>query len=98
MVNDEPSVFESLRSSYTSVMCVYHFFSFRCLIMAMPHNNSAISLVASFLFLVTITKTCLVKYTENFITKINEKFQIKNSDIFHIFVVNIDCGYSTRRF
>ena len=40
-----------------------------------------------------ITKTCLFKYTENFTTK-NEKFQIKNSDIFHISAQNIDCGYS----
>ena len=24
----------------------------------------------------------------------NENFQIKNSDIFHIFAPNIDCGYS----
>ena len=24
----------------------------------------------------------------------NENFQIKNSDIFHIFAQNIDCGYS----
>ena len=28
----------------------------------------------------------------------NEKFQIKNSDIFHISAQNIDCGYPTRRF
>ena len=40
-----------------------------------------------------ITKTRLFKYTENFPTK-NENFQIKNSDIFHIFAQNIDCGYS----
>ena len=31
-----------------------------------------------------ITKTSLFKYTENFTTKKNENFQIKNSDIFHI--------------
>ena len=42
-----------------------------------------------------IKKTCLFKYTENFITKKkNEHFQIKNSDIFHISPQNIDCGYS----
>ena len=43
-----------------------------------------------------ITKTCLFKYTENFITKKkkNENFQIKNSDIFHISAQNIDCWYS----
>ena len=40
-----------------------------------------------------ITKTCLLKYTENFPTK-NENFQIKISDIFHISAQNIDCGYS----
>ena len=40
-----------------------------------------------------ITKTCLFTYTENFATK-NENFQIKNSDIFHIFAQTIDCGYS----
>ena len=26
--------------------------------------------------------------------KMNENFQIKNSDIFHIFAQNIHCGYS----
>ena len=31
---------------------------------------------------------------ENFTTKHGEKFQIKNSDIFHISAQNIDCGYS----
>ena len=40
-----------------------------------------------------ITKACLFKYTENFTPK-NENFQIKNSNIFHIFAQNIDCGYS----
>ena len=39
-----------------------------------------------------ITKTRLFKYFENFTTKIG-KFQIKNSDIFHISAQNIDCGY-----
>ena len=43
---------------------------------------------------VCITKTRLFKYTENFTTKKNEIFQTKNSDIFHISVQNIDCGYS----
>ena len=42
----------------------------------------------------TIMETRLSKYTENFTTKKNEKFQIKNSDIFHISAQNIDCGYS----
>ena len=42
-----------------------------------------------------ITKTRLFKYTKNFTTK-NGKFQIKNSDIFHISAQNIDCGYSVR--
>ena len=41
----------------------------------------------------TITKTRLFKYIENFTTK-NENFQMKHSDIFHIFAQNIDCGYS----
>ena len=41
-----------------------------------------------------ITKTRLFKYIENFTTKKNESFQIKNSDIFHISAQNIDCGYS----
>ena len=40
-----------------------------------------------------ITKTCLFKYTESFSTK-KWKFQIKNSDIFHISIQNVDCGYS----
>ena len=45
--------------------------------------------------LVGITKTCLFKYTrtENFSTK-KLKFSDKNSDIFHISVQNIGCGYS----
>ena len=42
---------------------------------------------------VYITKTYLFKYTEILPPK-NEKFQIKNSDIFHISAQNIDCGYS----
>ena len=41
-----------------------------------------------------ITKTCLLKYTENFTTKKKENVQIKKSDIFHISAQNIDCGYS----
>ena len=42
----------------------------------------------------SITKTCLVKYIDNFTTKKPESFHIKNSDIFHISAQNIDCGYS----
>ena len=42
----------------------------------------------------TITKTWLFKYTETFTTKKKENFQIKNSDILHVSVYNIDCGYS----
>ena len=50
-------------------------------------------------FPISITKTRLFKYTENFATKKkkkkkNEKFQIKIPDIFHICAQNIDCGYS----
>ena len=41
-----------------------------------------------------ITKTRLFKYTENFFHQKIEKFQMKNSDIFHISAQNIDCGYS----
>ena len=41
-----------------------------------------------------ITKTRLFKYTENFTTKKMAIFQIKNSDICHIYAQNIDCGYS----
>ena len=37
-------------------------------------------------------KTSLFKYTENFTTK-KWKFSDKNSDIFHIYAQNIDCGY-----
>ena len=40
-----------------------------------------------------ITKTRLFKYIENFTTK-KWKFSDNNSDIFHISVQNIDCGYS----
>ena len=43
-------------------------------------------------------KTCLLKYTENFTAKKRKfsdkfRFQIKNSDIFHISAQNIDCEY-----
>ena len=41
-----------------------------------------------------ITKTCLFKYTENFIIKKMKKNQIKKSYIFHISAQNTDCGYS----
>ena len=42
---------------------------------------------------VSITKTRLFKYIENFTTK-HWKFSDKNSDNFHISAQNIDCGYS----
>ena len=42
---------------------------------------------------VYIMETCLFRYIENFTTK-KGKFFYKNSDIFHISVQNIDCGYS----
>ena len=45
-------------------------------------------------FCLTITKTRLFKYTENFTTKKREIFPIKNFNIFHISAQNIDCGYS----
>ena len=41
----------------------------------------------------TITKTYLLKYVENFTSKI-KNFQIKISDIFLLSAQNIDCGYS----
>ena len=41
----------------------------------------------------SITKTLIFKYTENFTTK-KRKFSHKNTDIFHISAQNIDCGYS----
>ena len=50
--------------------------------------------MVSYKAFVFITKTRLFKYTENFTTKKNENFQMKNSDIFHISAQNIDCGYS----
>ena len=40
----------------------------------------------------SITKTCLFKYIEN-VPPQNEKFQIKNADMFHISAQNIDCVY-----
>ena len=43
--------------------------------------------------LISITKTRLFKYTENFTTQ-NWKFSDKNSNIFHISAQNIDCGGS----
>ena len=42
--------------------------------------------------IIDITKTSLFKYTENFTTK-KWKFSDKNSEIFHIYAQNIDCGY-----
>ena len=44
-------------------------------------------------YIQVITKTSLLKYTENFTTK-KWKFSDKNSDIFHISAQNKDCGYS----
>ena len=44
---------------------------------------------------VTITKTRLFKYIENFTTQ-NWKFSDKNSDIFHLSAQNMDCGYSLK--
>ena len=41
----------------------------------------------------SISKTRLFKYIENFTTK-NWQFSDKNSDIFHIYAQNTDCGYS----
>ena len=56
-----------------------------------------VSYVAFFLLLfvpyLSITKTYLFKYTENF-TTIKLKFSDKNSDIFHINTQNMDCRYS----
>ena len=42
----------------------------------------------------SITKTCLFKYTEKFITEKLKIFRQKNSNIFHISSQNIDYGYS----
>ena len=45
--------------------------------------------------LLNITKTCLFKYIEIFISKKNGKISDKKkSDIFQISAQNIDCGYS----
>ena len=41
-----------------------------------------------------ITKTRLFKYIETFTSKKLKIFRLKNSDIFHTFAQNIDCGYS----
>ena len=43
-----------------------------------------------------IMKTHLFKYIENFTTR-NWKFSGKNSDIFHIYAQNIDCGTRQNR-
>ena len=40
----------------------------------------------------SITKTRLFKYILKILPLQNDKFQIKNSDIFHISAQNIDCG------
>ena len=58
-----------------------------------PIHNFLI-IMANILFIKLITKTCLFKYTENFITK-KWKFSDKKILIyFHFSVQNIDCGYS----
>ena len=44
-------------------------------------------------FSAIITKTCLSNIMK-ILPPINESFQIKNSDIFHISTQNKDCGYS----
>ena len=41
---------------------------------------------------VAITKTCLLKYIENF-TKNGKFSDKKNYDIFYISAQNVDCGY-----
>ena len=51
------------------------------------------SCTTEFEWFFTITKTRLFKYIDNFISK-NWKFSDKNSDIFPISALNIDCGYS----
>ena len=43
--------------------------------------------------LISITKTRLFKYIENFTPKKGETFQVKSYDIFHISAKKIDCGY-----
>ena len=45
------------------------------------------------LWVLTITKTYIFKYIENFSSK-TWKFSDKNFDIFHISAQNIDCRYS----
>ena len=62
----------------------------------MQRNKCKYSIVRSsskYAVSIHITKTRLFKYIENFTSK-NRKFQVKNSDIFHISARNIDCGYS----
>ena len=41
-----------------------------------------------------ITKTCLLKNILKILPPKSENFQMKNADIFHISVQNIDCRYS----
>ena len=55
-------------------------------------NNGSLKAILQIIVML-ITKTHLFKYTENFTTT-KYKFQIKNSNIFHISAQNIDCGYS----
>ena len=52
--------------------------------------NLNLCILRMFEIIFSITKTRLFKYIENFITK-NWKFSDKNSDIFYIFALNIDC-------
>ena len=57
------------------------------------NGSKAERLSANLIFGKIITKTRLLKYTENFSTK-KWKISDENSDIFHISAQNIDCGYS----
>ena len=57
-------------------------------------NKTTQRSVLSLLSMQTITKTHLFKYIENFTCK-NWKFSDKiNSDIFHFYHQNVDCGFS----
>ena len=76
---------------YLKVMIIKNRMPYAAVLFSVLRVSYRNNLLLNVLF---ITKTRLFKYIENFTTKKNENFQIKNSDIFHISAQNIDCRYS----
>ena len=76
-------VFESTKNYIAIIWCISMVPSLIFVLLFVSKGN-----------LYIITKTCLFKYTENFISSKKWKFSDKNSDIFYISAQNIDCEYS----